>query len=45
MKPLLEPHIDPLTGLQTAYLAEPCGNNVIMLTEHYAPDAELANAA
>ena len=45
MKPLMEPHVDTLTGLLTAYLSEPCGNNVIMLTEHYAPGAELANAA
>jgi hypothetical protein len=41
----MEPHVDTLTGLLTAYLSEPCGNNVIMLTEHYAPGAELANAA
>ena len=45
MKPLIEPHVDALTGLKTAYLSEPCGGNVIMLTEHYAPAAELANVA
>ena len=45
MKPLQEPHVDSLTGLLTAYLAEPCGNNVIMLTEHYAPVSEIATAA
>lgn len=39
------PATDPLTGLRTAYLAEPCGGNVIMLTENYAPAAELAAAA
>lgn len=36
---------DPLTGLRTAYLREPCGGNVIMLTEHYAPAVETAKAA
>ena len=29
----------------TAYLREPCGGNVIMLTEHYAPAADSALAA
>lgn len=37
MKKVLAPTMEPLTGLLTAYLAEPCGGNVIMLTEHYAP--------
>jgi len=31
------PHIDPLTGLKTAYLKEPCGGNIVQLTEHFAP--------
>jgi catechol 2,3-dioxygenase-like lactoylglutathione lyase family enzyme len=37
MDALQEPDRDPLTGLQTAYLREPCGGNVLTLTEHYAP--------
>lgn len=37
MQELQAPHTDPLTGLSTAYLREPCGGNVIMLTERYAP--------
>jgi 4-hydroxyphenylpyruvate dioxygenase-like putative hemolysin len=45
MKPLLELHKDPLTGLTMGYLAEPCGSNVILLTEHYAPEKQLAAAA
>jgi 4-hydroxyphenylpyruvate dioxygenase-like putative hemolysin len=45
MQPLQEPAPDPLTGLSTAYLREPCGGNVIMLTEHYAPAADAALAA
>lgn len=45
MQPVKEPHIDAITGLQTAYLAEPCGGNVIMLTERYAPAQTVAEAA
>jgi catechol 2,3-dioxygenase-like lactoylglutathione lyase family enzyme len=45
MKAVQEPAVDPLTGLLTAYLAEPCGGNTIMLTEHYAPAISLARAA
>jgi len=37
MKELQAPDKDPLTGLQTAYLREPCGGNVLALTEPYAP--------
>ena len=37
MKELRAPEKDPLTGLQTAYLREPCGGNVLALTEPYAP--------
>lgn len=37
MKALKEPHVDALSGLTTAYLREPCGGNVITLTEPYAP--------
>jgi len=37
MKELQAPEKDPLTGLQTAYLREPCGGNVLALTEPYAP--------
>lgn len=45
MEAVQAPAVDPLTGLLTAYVAEPCGNNVIMLTEHYAPAVSLAEAA
>lgn len=45
MQPVKEPHRDVMTGLQTAYLAEPCGGNVIMLTERYAPAQIVAEAA
>lgn len=37
MEPLQAPETDPLTGLLTAYLLEPCGSNTIMLTEHFGP--------
>lgn len=37
MTELQSPSVDPLTKLLTAYVREPCGSNVIMLTEHYAP--------
>ncbi len=37
MKELQAPRKDPLTGLQTGYLREPCGGNVLALTEPYAP--------
>jgi len=37
MKELQKPAKDPLTGLVTAYLTEPCGGNVLTLTEQYAP--------
>jgi catechol 2,3-dioxygenase-like lactoylglutathione lyase family enzyme len=37
MGELQPPAKDPLTGLQTAYLREPCGGNVLTLTEPYAP--------
>lgn len=39
MGELQAPQVDPLTNLLTAYLREPCGGNVLMLTEHFAPDA------
>jgi len=45
MVELQAPTSDPLTGLLTAYLLEPCGGNAIMLTEHYAPAANAALAA
>ena len=45
MLELQKPTRDPLTGLVTAYLREPCGGNAIMLTEHYAPGASNALAA
>ncbi len=37
LKELRAPTEDKLTGLRTAYLSEPCGGNVITLTEQYAP--------
>jgi hypothetical protein len=37
MEELRAPAEDSLTGLQTGYLREPCGGNVITLTEQYAP--------
>jgi catechol 2,3-dioxygenase-like lactoylglutathione lyase family enzyme len=37
MKELQAPEKDPMTGLLTARLAEPCGGNVLTLTEQYAP--------
>jgi len=37
MQELSAPQQDPLTGLQTAFLREPCGGNVLALTEPYAP--------
>jgi 4-hydroxyphenylpyruvate dioxygenase-like putative hemolysin len=37
MQELQAPEMDPLTGLRTAYLREPCGGNVLTLTERYAP--------
>jgi 4-hydroxyphenylpyruvate dioxygenase-like putative hemolysin len=45
MEELQPPAIDPLTGLLTAYLREPCGGNAIMLTEQYAPAVSAAQAA
>jgi catechol 2,3-dioxygenase-like lactoylglutathione lyase family enzyme len=44
MVELQKPAKDPLTGLLTAYLREPCGGNAIMLTERYAPVAQRAAA-
>lgn len=38
MKELQAPEVDPLTGLLTAYVLEPCGGNVLMLTERFAPE-------
>jgi catechol 2,3-dioxygenase-like lactoylglutathione lyase family enzyme len=38
MKELRAPQIDPLTGALTAYLREPCGGNVLMLTEQFKPE-------
>jgi 4-hydroxyphenylpyruvate dioxygenase-like putative hemolysin len=38
MKELRAPHVDPLTGVLTAYLLEPCGGNVLMLTEQFKPE-------
>ena len=37
MKELQAPAVDPLTGLLTAQVLEPCGGNVLQITEHYAP--------
>lgn len=37
MAELQAPEVDPLTGLKTAYLKEPCGGNVLMLTERFVP--------
>jgi len=37
MVELQAPKKDSLTGLHTAYLREPCGGNVLTLTEPYAP--------
>lgn len=37
MTELQGPHMDKLTGIDTAYVREPCGGNVITLTEPYAP--------
>jgi catechol 2,3-dioxygenase-like lactoylglutathione lyase family enzyme len=45
MEDLQKPGVDPLTGLLTAFVREPCGGNAIMLTERYAPAAENALAA
>lgn len=36
MKPLQAPDTDVITGAKTAYLQEPCGDNVIMLREPFA---------
>lgn len=35
MEELQSPKIDPVTGLNTAFLKEPCGKNVIMLSERF----------
>ena len=45
MEALRAPERDPVTGLVTAYLREPCGGNAIMLTERYAPASQRAAAA
>ena len=45
MLDLQKPERDPLTGLVTAYVREPCGGNAIMLTERYAPAVQNAIAA
>ena len=45
MVDLQKPSIDPLTGLMTAFVREPCGGNAIMLTERYAPAVQNAIAA
>jgi len=37
MKAVREPERDALTGVVTGFLAEPCGGNVLTLTEQYAP--------
>lgn len=37
MEALQAPEVDPLTGQLTAYIREPCGGNVLILSEHYAP--------
>ncbi len=39
MKELQAPEVDSLNGLLTAYFREPCGGNVLMFTEHFAPEA------
>ena len=45
MKPLKEPHYCDLTGLKSAYLQEPCGNNAILLTERFAPSLPMTAQA
>lgn len=37
MQELQAPNENPVTGLRTAYLKEPCGGNVLTLTEEYRP--------
>ena len=37
MQEVQAPAQDKLTGLTTAYISEPCGGNVLTLTERYAP--------
>ncbi|NIB40977.1 glyoxalase [Pseudomaricurvus alkylphenolicus] len=37
MESLHAPERDPLTGLLCARVLEPCGGNVLLLLEHYAP--------
>lgn len=37
MEAIQAPEIDPVTGLLTGYLKEPCGGNAIQLTEIFAP--------
>jgi len=39
MKPLSAPARDEVTGAVTAYLAEPCGDNVILLRERFSDAA------
>ena len=38
MEAIQAPEVDPLTGLLTAYLKEPCGGNALQLTENFAPE-------
>jgi catechol 2,3-dioxygenase-like lactoylglutathione lyase family enzyme len=37
MEAIQAPELDPVTGLLTAYLKEPCGGNAIQLTEAFHP--------
>lgn len=37
MEAIQAPAIDPVTGLLTGYLKEPCGGNALQLTEVFAP--------
>lgn len=37
MKEVQKPRTDALTGIVTGYLREPCGGNILTLTEQYAP--------
>jgi len=36
-KEIQAPQVDPVTGAVTAYLAEPCGGNTVMLREQFKP--------
>jgi catechol 2,3-dioxygenase-like lactoylglutathione lyase family enzyme len=40
MKEVTKPAIDPVTGIVTAHIREPCGGNMLTLTERYAPTGD-----